>query len=510
MEPDIAPLAKRLAEENNVNWRQLEGSGPSGRVVERDVLEYLARVMAGEEDTDPTPEPLPEGMGQWPGQDMPRPPASRFNDFDEAGFDEPETSLARNATPHVESSLSAEVEPSLDEPVIDEEIFLFDDEDADPSVAAVPDVWDGSKDGWGGVAQAAPDISALTAPVHDGPDSVGIEPDEVIPLAHDEDDWRLLVERDKDDLVWAEADGGTVEVEAAPDVVAVEPFAAVPLARDEDDWRAQLERDEEWVEPDGGKVELEAVQDHVAAEPAEVVLGAQAEGGWSEWAERDSQLWDDPDSDSLGLKANEQVVAEEPLSPEIFVPVPVPPAPVLVSGALPLVSYGVLLRRHIKLTALAEAQRAAGRELADGAPIPPTAFLLRAAAKALRREPLGPDRSVALAVLSKRGLGARRLDKAEVLSFRELVAAVNEAMASETTELEPAALLVADLSEFALDEAVLRADIPVLTLGRVLYDSQEGGYHSTLSLSGEFVAAVGAKLLGEVALLLDSPVQLVL
>jgi resuscitation-promoting factor RpfA len=67
-EPDIAPLARRLAEENNVDWRRLSGTGEGGRVVERDVLGYLARVMAGDEAVDPTPEPVPEGMAAWPAE----------------------------------------------------------------------------------------------------------------------------------------------------------------------------------------------------------------------------------------------------------------------------------------------------------------------------------------------------------------------------------------------------------------------------------------------------------
>lgn len=62
----IAPTAQRLAEENNVDWRLLTGSGEGGSVVERDVLGYLARVMSGEEATNPTPEPLPEGLSAWP------------------------------------------------------------------------------------------------------------------------------------------------------------------------------------------------------------------------------------------------------------------------------------------------------------------------------------------------------------------------------------------------------------------------------------------------------------
>lgn len=69
-EPDISTLARRLAEQNNVDWRVLHGSGPEGKVVERDVLDYLAKVMAGEEAVNPTPEPVPEGMDAWPEQDM--------------------------------------------------------------------------------------------------------------------------------------------------------------------------------------------------------------------------------------------------------------------------------------------------------------------------------------------------------------------------------------------------------------------------------------------------------
>ncbi len=47
-EVKISPLARRLAEENSIDWRQIRGSGPEGRIVERDILTYLAKVMAGE------------------------------------------------------------------------------------------------------------------------------------------------------------------------------------------------------------------------------------------------------------------------------------------------------------------------------------------------------------------------------------------------------------------------------------------------------------------------------
>lgn len=55
-EPQITPLARRLAEENGIDWRQLSGSGPEGTIVERDILAFLAKVMAGEVDLPPMPE----------------------------------------------------------------------------------------------------------------------------------------------------------------------------------------------------------------------------------------------------------------------------------------------------------------------------------------------------------------------------------------------------------------------------------------------------------------------
>lgn len=57
-EPNITPLARRLAEENGIDWRSLEGSGPDGTIVERDILAFLAKVMAGEVELPPQPEDI--------------------------------------------------------------------------------------------------------------------------------------------------------------------------------------------------------------------------------------------------------------------------------------------------------------------------------------------------------------------------------------------------------------------------------------------------------------------
>jgi len=63
-EPKITPLARRLAEENGIDWRKIQGTGPEGEITERDILNFLAKVMAGEvtlEGPPPGEPPPPEG-----------------------------------------------------------------------------------------------------------------------------------------------------------------------------------------------------------------------------------------------------------------------------------------------------------------------------------------------------------------------------------------------------------------------------------------------------------------
>ena len=66
------------------------------------------------------------------------------------------------------------------------------------------------------------------------------------------------------------------------------------------------------------------------------------------------------------------------------------------------------------------------------------------------------------------------------------------------------------LTDASIDEVVLDVDLPVVSLGRILYDNQRGGYRSTLTLAGDLPAEAGARLLSRVAELLDSPVRLVM
>ncbi len=63
-EPPITPLARRLAEENALEWQKFKGSGKNGLITERDLLEHLASIMRDETpeaasfERPPQPKPL--------------------------------------------------------------------------------------------------------------------------------------------------------------------------------------------------------------------------------------------------------------------------------------------------------------------------------------------------------------------------------------------------------------------------------------------------------------------
>lgn len=52
--PKASPLARKIAQEYGIDLRRIKGSGPQGRIVERDVLAYLDSLK-----TEPTPTPAP-------------------------------------------------------------------------------------------------------------------------------------------------------------------------------------------------------------------------------------------------------------------------------------------------------------------------------------------------------------------------------------------------------------------------------------------------------------------
>ena len=67
-----SPLARRIAQEHNVELAQVEGSGPEGRIVRRDVEAWVEEQEAAPEPAaEPAPEPAPEPAVEEPTYVMP-------------------------------------------------------------------------------------------------------------------------------------------------------------------------------------------------------------------------------------------------------------------------------------------------------------------------------------------------------------------------------------------------------------------------------------------------------
>ena len=67
-----SPLARRIAQEHGVELARVEGSGPEGRIVRRDVEARIEeRERAPEPTPEPTPEPAPEPSVEAPSYSMP-------------------------------------------------------------------------------------------------------------------------------------------------------------------------------------------------------------------------------------------------------------------------------------------------------------------------------------------------------------------------------------------------------------------------------------------------------
>jgi len=606
-ETEISNLARRLAEQNNVDWRSLTGSGPNGSVVERDVLDYLARVMAGEEALDPTPEPLPEGMESWTevGVDS----VGNYS-RSQASTDD------RGGGPAVHAGAGEGDHGAATE--LGEDLFLLDDAD---HVAAEP-----AADHFGTApVQAGPAGAEAHAVDASAADAAGVEhagaapadheaPD--LPAAfHDHDvhsDAGALVAPDDDDLLlvsddeaWSppqeqeapaeqSVDGwrSAPQADAAPSAdggvggvvsdggdgwsggglrLDDEPYAAPAAAPDlwvdaeadaaDAPGAGEVEEaDELWVEaPSPAFVEATPDLDHEAApatfaeeEHAEADAvpaggyGGAYEGTVTEAAHEPAvdDPWSvdpvgsrlAPDAADLGtaevieLDALEEtefvadVSAVDGVDDAVTGPAAgvedAAPAPVdevalvdalpgevaavaaIAAGALPIVRAPNLLRRNVDVSALAAAQLACGLELGHAEPLPVAPFLLRAAAKAARDVGLGAGH-VALAEFGDRLL-FRRVDDAATRPF----AAVVHELGSPGPEEDEVALVAVDLSGLELDEAFLDVAAPTVTFGRLLYDSEVGGYRSTLALTGDIPLSEGSRLLARVAELLSEPTRL--
>lgn len=529
MEPDISPLAKRLAEANNVDLRTLVGSGAGGRIVERDVLDHLAKVMMGEADVNPTPEPVPEGLEAWPEEDV----AGYYRSAKAAASEPAPDDLLLDTDALDTDALAGDYggraggagagADAVEIDDISEDIFLFDAFDGGATAdeheaygsafgpAATPSAEAGYPD-LGNLDFEAPELAAPgeadaleleldDAAVADEPawpaSEAALEPE---PAGSATD---YVAADDEDDVLFDEPE----RVASAPERVG-EVEDDVPLFVDEagavEASRAETGVEIEESEPDSFALERDSLvaDEALEEEPAPVsTFDADTELDSEFGAEWDTGPGAESSAGEAGFVAAEdelmQAMVGEEAEPEVS-PLAAPAA----AENLPLVSYGVLLRRHLDVKPLLSAQTALAHELGNEVPL--GLLLARAVAKALVQVPLGDEGGLGLARFAGGGIRLLPCDDAGSAPLRELLARGEAQGAAEQY-----ALAVADLSDSGVDEAVLNLGMPVLSLGRILYDSEEGSNHSTLALSGDVSVERGTRFLAAVAELLASPVRLV-
>jgi hypothetical protein len=528
VEPDIAPLAKRLAEENNVNWRGLLGSGAGGKIVERDVLEYLAKVMAGEEDVNPTAEPLPEGMDAWPEDDVRsfyggavpiEATPEETLDIDAPDLDIP--NLGAFEAPAAVSTQSASVEQNSSD--LGEDIFLIDEVEESEGISvtqsAVEPTFELESDE--GVSDVATfdDISDFETAETEVMSAISTDPSEDLFSSDDDvEDLAALFVDDAHDNPVVETD--SFEEPFTDDVAAfeapAEPTFDIPayseLASDDSVQTFEVETPavfEADVMAEGIFQDTFAMPEEVVSEP-EFVENTFVENTIAETlpeVERSFEPSFTPDVAAPAIAAG--VVGAGVVGASVLgmTAMQAESSQVQTPANLPLVSYGILLRRHVDLTTLVQAQHAVAEEIGQDEPVAITSFLLRAAAKAQHKVALVSGQSIGLAVIRNQGISVVAMSEASSASFRHVVSHTQQAASSQA--MDKVDLVVADMSGFNIDEAVLNVGAPVLTLGRTLYDSSKGTHHSTLSLSGNVSVESGTKFLSAVAELLNSPVRLV-
>ena len=597
MESSISPLAKRLAEENNVSWHLLEGSGPSGRVVERDVLEYLARVMSGEAATDPVAEPLPEGVDTRPEDIDVLDTVNHLGEQNVTTEDEfGEALLELDAFedalefPPVDGARAGSVEPEEDltefnfTEALSDDIFVTDELEDDFG-AGYKNTHDMDVDGEGVYSSNVYEAGTHKVGVHEA-DAYKMDnlPEEM--LFGDEStgtrfgasaktpagDFGAFESEDAEEDASTDAfDVGGLEAEpleaeafdagafddAAFEPELFEPETHVPnISPSEADADvflfdappapdASFSRDASFIKdkgnPDssearafggesdevgneeafGAEDASEAQEDDVfefeglagASEAYSETSGGSAPGSQEAarafMPELDPKLDDRAASTEDELDFSGRAEAASPTS-DSAPPAPAPSKADGLPNGVPVAPY-VLLRRHLDLAALLEAQQAVGLEV--NKEVPPTAFLLRAALKALHRVPLAAssaepsEAAVALAVVSADALRVKIVPDVDA-SFVTLLEMVDTTQQDAAQEDDvPADLIVTDMSRYSLDEVMLNLSAPVLTLSHMGNAEDARG---VLSLSGDVAPGWGAEFLTSVAELLASPVRLLL
>jgi len=500
-EPDIAPLARRLAEENNVDWRRLAGSGDAGRVVERDVLGYLARVMAGDEAVDPTPEPVPHGMTAWPEDDVAAYRARADEEPSEGSpptvedelflFDDPLPPAGTvgddpwlDDAAHVAATAGAAegswTGGALQAPIDDDAVLLMGDDPAQVAPTPATDVWDADDVGFDVAGDA--DRRAAEQVHTPGARSRFDLPD----LFSTDDLPEPEVRSGGPDLLFEEEGAGLRGTAVASDGEL--RLDELPTTAD----RGELRFDEAPASTDGGGLRLDeaprarpGLDGDDDAEPTPSLPIEAVEEPRAELAAATLRAAPAPrDGTEVAVAASPGGAADrtEPAAGG---------APLASVHGVAFVRHGQVWRRRFDDRPLRKAVSEVAAELEAPVGVVTAALLARAAIRA--RATVGP-------IDALRWRDGRTL-RGAVATDGDLRGAV------ASLRLEPAAgagaaLVVADLSELDLDEAVLHLDAPLLALSR------SGGEGAWLSLSGDEVDGATVDALARVATLLSAPVRL--
>ena len=502
----ISPLAKRLAEENSIDWRLISGTGPEGRVIERDILNYLAKIMSGDADlptladvSEPDPGPGAD-FGAMPGLDgvsnlagasaslakegvdlsallgsAPPPPA--MPDFDAVPSFDPPAFIPPSFNPPAMSEVapmpSFEAEPlsaaaavaandEFDDAIFDLDLDALDDEK--PAVALEPEPM--FEPIHVEPVQADPIAEPVFQPQIPMPDMtpLALEPEPLVPEI-------VMPEIAAAPAFEFTPDPVLEPVHVEPEPIHVEPVHVEPVH----------------VEPEPVHVEPEPVFD-----PEPVVPGFQP--GYAAGALGAAAIF----THSEPAPVTEPVVEATPApiaepAPWIATPTPTPAEmPAAVAATRDFFTLSVL-RRSFNPAALKETLGSLTGAV-DGSGVPANAFLARAASRAK----LEGASQVALARLEEGQLVTLETPALEG-SFREIVTGVAQARHAASH----ADLLVMDAANSS-DEIVVPVQGALLTLDDI------NGENATLTLAGKYSATAGSGFLERVAAALENPLHLMI
>lgn len=522
----IAPLARVLADANGIEWQQIQGTGDGGMVVEQDILNYLARVMSGEEEPPDTPVDLPPP--DWTGEMPPMPNMDALSALSQAGVESDITDfVAANAGAPAASGGLPSVPGTESKAGFEHDAMDFElDDDATNDAAHADDVL--TDDVQPAAAEAMPAAPAF-GPSHAPPAEPQIEPlhaeelhvERPVEQPHVEQPTELHAEQPQAGaLVAGAADIAAAGVAGAAAATGGRGLGGL-LSRlynknkdHKDDHKDDVQPAAEAPAPSLGEP-VEPPSPPVADTPVAAPLVA------------DQLREDAPERPAAAHAAPHEVVAEPPAAafqaepqveeqhfaapampaapmpevpmpeaplPEVAAPVSAPtPAP---AASGPVAHQSLAARRgvHLRVTVDTAALEGASSQLGEhfGRALPMGALLARAAARSLRTLGLG---SVGIAQLGDdvTALHAPNL-------HGDLRAALDDLHAGHTGDWSE--LMVVDAAALGLDELHLTQDIATLSLGH----SQDG--HAALTLTGAVSPAAGAAFLNEVAGQLQTPIKL--